>query len=92
MSDRAEDLRLQADYGASYFLSWLPPAPPKSDSNGKPPTEEQAIDGRIVVNLEAVREAVDAFVKRYNAHWRLEKRGFHTPLEARQAALRQEAA
>ena len=43
-------------------------------------------------NLEEVREAVDAFVKRYNAHWRLEKLGFQTPLEARQAALRQEAA
>jgi hypothetical protein len=36
--------------------------------------------------------SVDAFVKRYNAHWRLEKLGFQTPLEARQAALRQEAA
>ncbi len=39
-----------------------------------------------------VREAADDFVKRYNAHWRLEKLGFQTPLEARQAALCQEAA
>jgi transposase InsO family protein len=54
--------------------------------------KEQAIYGRIFRNLEEVREAVDAFVKRYNAHWRLEKLGFQTPLEARQAALRQEAA
>jgi transposase InsO family protein len=54
--------------------------------------KEQAVYGRIFRNLEAVREAVDAFVTRYNAHWRLEKLGFQTPLEARQAALRQEAA
>jgi len=54
--------------------------------------KEQAIYGRIFRNLEEVREAVDAFVKRYNANWRLEKLGFQTPLEARQAALRQEAA
>ena len=54
--------------------------------------KEQAIYGRVFGNLEEVREAVDAFVKRYNAHWRLEKLGFQTPLEARQAALRQEAA
>jgi len=54
--------------------------------------KEQAIYGRIFRNLEEVREAVDAFVERYNAHWRLEKLGFQTPLEARQAALRQEAA
>ena len=54
--------------------------------------KEQAIYGRVFGNLEEVREAVDAFVKRYNANWRLEKLGFQTPLEARQAALRQEAA
>jgi transposase InsO family protein len=54
--------------------------------------KEQAIYGRIFRDLEEVREAVDAFVERYNAHWRLEKLGFQTPLEARQAALRQEAA
>lgn len=54
--------------------------------------KEQAIYGRVFQNLNDVREAVDAFVKRYNAHWRLEKLGFQTPLEARQAALRKEAA
>ena len=54
--------------------------------------KEQAIYGRIFANLEEVHEAVDAFVKRYNAHWRLEKLGFQTPLEARQAAFHQEAA
>ncbi len=54
--------------------------------------KEQAIYGRIFQNLNDVREAVDTFVKRYNAHWRLEKLGFQTPLEARQAALSKEAA
>lgn len=54
--------------------------------------KEQAIYGRIFRNLEEVRAAVDAFVDSYNAHWRLEKLGFQTPREARQAALHQEAA
>ena len=54
--------------------------------------KEQAIYARIFRNLEEVREAIDAFVKRYHAHWRLEKLGFQTPLEARQAALHPEAA
>ncbi len=54
--------------------------------------KEQAIYGRIFANLIEVREAVDAFVKRYNAHWRLEKLGFQTPLEARQTVLSKEAA
>jgi transposase InsO family protein len=54
--------------------------------------KEQAIYGRIFRNLEAVREAIDAFLKGYNAHWRLEKLGLKPPLQARQAALRQKAA
>lgn len=53
--------------------------------------KEQAIHGRIFANLNAVREAIEAFVKRYNAHWRLEKLGFQSPLEARQTASSQEA-
>jgi len=54
--------------------------------------KEQPISGRLFANLNAVRAAVDAFVRRYNAHWRLEKLRFQTPLEARQAALSKEAA
>jgi putative transposase len=54
--------------------------------------EEQAIHGRIFRNLEAVRQAVGEFVERYNAHWRLEKPGFLSPREARQAALLKKAA
>jgi putative transposase len=47
--------------------------------------KEQAIHGRIFKNVEEVRLAVTAFKDRYNCHWRLEKLGFISPLEARQA-------
>jgi transposase InsO family protein len=54
--------------------------------------KEQVIHGRIFRNLEEVRTAVTAFKDRYNRHWRLEKLGFMSPLEARQAyALRKAA-
>ena len=53
---------------------------------------EQAIHGRIFQNLEAVRAAVADFVERYNQTWRLEKLGYHTPIEAREEyELRQAA-
>ena len=35
--------------------------------------------GRVFRNLEEVPEAIDAFIKRYNAHWGLEKLRFQTP-------------
>ena len=54
--------------------------------------KEQAIYGRIFATVEDVRTAVDGFVTRYNAHWRLEKLSFQTPLEARQAAISKETA
>jgi putative transposase len=54
--------------------------------------KEQAIHGRIFRNLEEVRTAVVAFKDRYNRHWRLEKLGFMSPLEARQARLMKPAA
>jgi|TARA_B100000315_G_scaffold107002_1_gene98203 transposase InsO family protein len=54
--------------------------------------KEQVIHGRIFQNLEKVRAAVAAFVERYNTTWRLEKLGYHTPIEAREAhELRQAA-
>ena len=46
--------------------------------------KEQAIHGRIFQNLEAIRAAVADFVERYNQTWRLEKLGYHTPIEARE--------
>lgn len=54
--------------------------------------KEQAIHGRIFRNLEEVRQAVTAFRDRYNRHWRLEKLGFMSPLEARQAHATRKAA
>jgi putative transposase len=54
--------------------------------------KEQAIHGHIFKNLEEVRAAAIAFKDRYNRHWRLEKLGFMSPLEARQARLLKQAA
>jgi transposase InsO family protein len=54
--------------------------------------KEQAIHGRVFNNVEEVRSAVTAFKDRYNRHWRLEKLGFRTPHEARQAYAMQQAA
>ncbi|MEX3527376.1 MAG: integrase core domain-containing protein, partial [Burkholderia sp.] len=51
--------------------------------------KEQAIHGRVFRNLEEVRAAVVEFKDR---HWRLEKLGFMSPHEARQAATLKEAA
>ncbi|MBL0352086.1 MAG: integrase core domain-containing protein [Candidatus Dechloromonas phosphoritropha] len=54
--------------------------------------KEQAIHGRVFRNVDEVRVAVTEFKERYNHHWRLEKLGFMSPLEARQAyALRKAA-
>jgi putative transposase len=54
--------------------------------------KEQVIHGRVFKNVEEVRAAVNAFKDLYNRHWRLEKLGFMSPLEARQAyALRKAA-
>jgi putative transposase len=54
--------------------------------------KEQAIHGRVFRNLEEVRAAVVEFKDRYNRHWRLEKLGFISPLEARQVAILKDAA
>lgn len=54
--------------------------------------KEQAIHGRVFKNVEELRAAVTAFADRYNRHWRLEKLGFMSPREARQAYALQEAA
>ncbi len=54
--------------------------------------KEQVIHGRVLRNLEEVRGVVTEFKERYNRHWRLEKLGFLSPLEARRAYTPQEAA
>jgi putative transposase len=45
--------------------------------------KEQAIHGKIFRNIDELRAAVGEFVERYNTHWRLEKMGYKTPVEAR---------
>ena len=47
--------------------------------------KEQAIYGRVFQRLDDVRAAVADFVERYNQSWRLEKLGYQTPIEAREA-------
>ena len=54
--------------------------------------KEQAINGRIFKNLEEVRQAVAAFVGRYNAEWLIEKLGFVRPSRARENFTRSVAA
>jgi transposase InsO family protein len=48
--------------------------------------KEQAIHGHVFRDTQDLRLAVGDFVDRYNAHWRLEKLGYQTPLEARKSA------
>lgn len=47
--------------------------------------KEQVIHGRVFQNAEEVRQAVSAFVPRYNAEWLVEKLGFKSPSGAREA-------
>jgi putative transposase len=47
--------------------------------------KEQAIHGRIFPTIEDVRDAVRAFVARYNAEWLLEKNGYRSPDQMRAA-------
>jgi len=48
--------------------------------------KEQAIYGRQFRTVDDVREAVESFVNLYNSQWRVEKNGFMSPHEIRQAA------
>lgn len=54
--------------------------------------KEQVIYGRIFKNAEEVRQAVTRFVETYNRSWRLERLGYMSPLENRQAYLTKQAA
>jgi putative transposase len=45
--------------------------------------KEQAIHGRIFRTIDDVREAVRAFVTRYNAEWLIEKNGHRSPADMR---------
>jgi putative transposase len=47
--------------------------------------KEQAVHGRIFQTIEDVRDAVRAFVARYNAEWLVEKNGYRSPAQMRTA-------
>jgi putative transposase len=47
--------------------------------------KEQAIHGRIFRTIDDVRQAVRAFVARYNAEWLIEKNGHRSPAQMRAA-------
>jgi transposase InsO family protein len=46
--------------------------------------KEQIIHGRIYRTVEELRAAVRRFVELYNRQWRIEKRGYLSPIEARE--------
>jgi transposase InsO family protein len=46
--------------------------------------KEQIIHGRTYRNVEELRVAVRRFVELYNRQWRIEKRGYLSPIEARE--------
>jgi putative transposase len=47
--------------------------------------KEQAIHGRIFQTIDDVRDAMRAFVSRYNAEWLVEKNGYRSPAQMRTA-------
>ena len=47
--------------------------------------KEQIIHGRIYRNIAELRDAVRDFVELYNAQWIVEKNGYLSPAQARQA-------
>ena len=49
--------------------------------------KEQIVHGRVFQTIDEVRDAVRDFVARYNAEWLIEKNGFRSPNDARNAWL-----
>ena len=47
--------------------------------------KEQVVHGRIYQTIDEVRDAIRAFVARYNAEWLIEKNGYRSPDAARAA-------
>lgn len=54
--------------------------------------KEQVVYGRVFNTVEELRQAVGMFVELYNSQWRLEKNGYLSPQEAREAYFAEEAA
>ena len=47
--------------------------------------KEQIVHGRIYQTIDEVRDAVPAFVARYNTEWLIEKNGRRSPIDTRAA-------
>lgn len=47
--------------------------------------KEQAVHGQVFQTVDDVRVAVEAFVKRYNENWLVQKLGYKSPVEAKLA-------
>jgi len=47
--------------------------------------KEQIVHGRIYQTIDEVRDAVCAFIDRYNGEWLIEKNGLRSPSDARAA-------
>jgi transposase InsO family protein len=54
--------------------------------------KEQVIYGTPFRNIKELREAIKTFIHHYNTQWRIEKNGFLSPRQAREARLVKEAA
>ena len=61
------------------------PRPTASPSGFNRTLKEQIIHGRIYRNIAELRDAVRDFVELYNAQWIVEKNGYLSPAQARQA-------
>ena len=61
------------------------PRPTASPRGSHRTLKEQIIHGRIYRNIAELRNAVRGFVEQYNAQWIVEKNGYLSPAQARQA-------
>ena len=99
--DAARGVQLRHDHGSCFMADDAPPdqslgMTPSYAFVGQPETngvverffrtlKKQIVHGRVYETIEDVREAVRAFIARYNAEWLVEKNGYLSP-----AALRRQ--
>ncbi len=93
----ARGLALRMDHGSQICRTTSPTrsssgasSRPKPQTNGvaerfNRTLKEQIIHGRIYRNIAELRDAVRDFVELYNAQWIVEKNGYLSPAQARQA-------
>jgi transposase InsO family protein len=99
-ADAGRGLTLRMDHGTQYtaddFLNQVKfwGIAPSFGIKAEPQTNGVAKRFNRTLKEQAIhdRAAVTAFKDHYNRHWRLEKRGFMSPLEARQAHAMRKAA